>query len=90
MHIHDLFEEKARKGDGQFAIAYALMNLVDAHKSVATHLKYLGNGDAATTMGAIEAFGAHIGEKLEGLTSAISEIGIAINEFTINENEVEE
>jgi hypothetical protein len=28
------------------------------------HLKYLGNGDAATTMGAIEHLAVHLGEKM--------------------------
>jgi hypothetical protein len=36
MNIHDLFEEKARAGDGRFAIAFAIMELAEAHKSVAT------------------------------------------------------
>ena len=41
MNIHDLFEEKARAGDGRFAIAFAIMELAEAHKSVATWMKYL-------------------------------------------------
>lgn len=52
-------------------VAYAVMRLAIATENVAVHLKYLGNGDAATPMGAIEAFGAHIGDKLDGLTDAI-------------------
>jgi hypothetical protein len=65
--IEDLFEAKARKGDGLFAIAFALLRLADAQRAIATHIKYLGTGDAATTMGAIEFLGAHIGEKLDAL-----------------------
>jgi hypothetical protein len=61
----------AKKGDGLFAIAHAILKLADAQQNLATHVKYLGNGDAATTMGAIEAFGMHIGEKLDAITSAI-------------------
>jgi hypothetical protein len=72
MHTHDLFEQKARDGDGQFAIAYAILELAEASKNVAIWLKYLGNGDAATTMGAIEAFGDHIGKKLDDLTAAVA------------------
>ena len=30
--IVDLFEEKARGGDRAFAIAFALMNVADAHE----------------------------------------------------------
>ena len=43
MNIHDLFEEKARAGDGRFAIAFAIMELAEAHKSVATWMKYLAD-----------------------------------------------
>lgn len=71
--IRNLFEERAGGGEGLFAIAFALLELASAQESVAIHLKYLGNGDAATTMGAIEAFGKHIGEKLDDLTTAIAE-----------------
>jgi hypothetical protein len=70
-HIHDEFEQRARNGDGLFAIAFALLELANAQKSTATWLKYLGNGDAATTMGAIEAFGDHIGKKLDDMTDAL-------------------
>jgi hypothetical protein len=71
-HIADLIEDKART-DAGYAIAHALMRLADAQAATATHLKYLGNGNAVTTMGAIEAFGMHIGEKIDALTAAISE-----------------
>ena len=37
-----------------YAIAYAILKLADACQSVATQLKYLGTGDAGTTMGAVE------------------------------------
>lgn len=79
-HIQDFCEDKAHAGDAGFAIAYALLELAEAQKSLATHVKYLGNGDAATPMGAIEAFGAHIGEKLDALVEAIYESnGIAVH-----------
>ena len=73
IHIQDFCEDKARKGEGLFAVAYALLELAEAQKSCAVHLKYLGNGDASTTMGAIEAFGMQLGEKLDALTTAIQE-----------------
>jgi hypothetical protein len=72
VHLHDFIEEKARS-DGSYAVAYALLQVAAAQEKAATHLKYLGNGDAATTMGAIESFGLHIGEKLDALTQAITE-----------------
>jgi hypothetical protein len=75
MHIHDELEERAReKGGGLYAIAFAILELADAHKAVARHLKNLGNGDASTPFGALEGLGMHIGEKLDNLTTAISEL----------------
>ncbi len=65
--------EKAEDEAG-YAIAYAILKLSENVSNVAVHLKYLGNGDASTTMGAIEAFGMHIGEKIDNLTNAISTI----------------
>ena len=53
--------------DGAYAIACAIMALTRA-------IDRLGNADAITPMGAIEAFGLHIGEKLDALTNAISEL----------------
>lgn len=71
VRVQDLIEDKARNGDGLFAIAYAILELSEAQQSLANQVKYLGNGDAVTTMGAIEAFGANIGEKLEALARGI-------------------
>jgi len=70
--LRDYIEEKAAS-DGSYAIAWALLELVEAQKTIGVHLKYLGNGNAATTMGAIEAFGMHIGEKLDAMTDALRE-----------------
>jgi hypothetical protein len=56
--------EAANVVDGLFAIARAL-------NKVALALRDLGNGDATTSMGAIEAFGNHIGQKLDSLTDVI-------------------
>ena len=52
--------------DGLFAIARAL-------DGVARELKYLGNGNANTEMGAIEAHGKAIKDAFEGLGVSISE-----------------
>jgi hypothetical protein len=57
--------------DPGYAIAYALLRLADAQRHVATQIKFLGNGDATTKHGAIEAFGMHLGEKLDALVFAI-------------------
>jgi hypothetical protein len=58
------WELRANNGDGKFAIAVALLDIAKA-------LYALGNGNAATQMGAIEAFGDHIGKKLDDLTGAL-------------------
>ncbi len=59
-HIMDDFEDKARAGDGAFAIAYALLELAKHQKSTAKALQDLGNGDAATSFGATEGLGMQI------------------------------
>jgi hypothetical protein len=56
-------------------ITDALFTIGRALSDLAVHVKYLGNGDAGTRMGAIEAFGMHIGEKLDRLANAIEELG---------------
>jgi hypothetical protein len=58
------------KDAGLWAIAAGLYALAQAHRDAARHL---GNGDAATHMGAIEAFGKHIGERLDHLADVISD-----------------
>lgn len=52
--------------DGLFAMARAL-------REIAASLDRLGNGGATTQFGAIEAFGMHIGEKLERLIDVLGE-----------------
>ena len=49
--------------------------LVGSIYAVARALKLLGNADAATSMGAVEALGAVIQEGLLGITSVIENIG---------------
>lgn len=39
--IRELFEEKARKGDGAYAIAFALMDLSDSQEAAAKALQRL-------------------------------------------------
>lgn len=71
-HLHDLIERKASSDSG-FAIAYAVLQLAAAQDHCARNLKRLGNGDATTQMGAIEAFGLRIGEKLDAVASALEQ-----------------
>jgi hypothetical protein len=56
--------EHFAEDDGVYAIAVAIMRLSQA-------IDRLGNADAATPMGAIEAFGKHIGEKLDMIADAM-------------------
>lgn len=73
-HIEDLFEDRARKGDGSFAIAFALMQTAREQKSIAYQLGRLGMGDAASSMGAIELLSKTVDDL--GKT-----VGYAIEEF---------
>lgn len=52
--LEELFEERAAKGDGAYAIAHALLLLAKAQDRTATHVRNLGLADAATPMGAME------------------------------------
>jgi hypothetical protein len=45
----------------------------DRLSEIGVHLKYLGTGDAATTMGAIEFLASHLGEKLSEAASKIAD-----------------
>jgi hypothetical protein len=54
--------------DGAYAIAVALLQ-------VAAAIDRLGNADAATPMGAMEALGAVLSDKLERLADVISDKG---------------
>jgi len=52
-HIEDLCEERARKGDGAFAVAYALLRLADAQDRTARQIEWLGTGSTVFPDGAI-------------------------------------
>lgn len=62
----------ASKGDEGANITDALFAITEALVGIATQLKYLGNGNAGTTMGAIEGHAVHLGEKLETIGQEIS------------------
>lgn len=70
--LRDYIEERAASDSG-YAIALALFELADAQRTIGVHLKYLGVGDAATTMGAIEYLATHLGEKVDRIADAIIE-----------------
>lgn len=70
-HIQDLFEDKARKGDGAYAVAYALLELARAQERTATQLKNLGLADASTPYGAMEALIMQMKETGETIANAL-------------------
>jgi hypothetical protein len=81
--LEQLIKEQAEH-DGNYAVAYALLR-------VASQLKWLGTGDAATTMGALEFVGTMIKEAATTISTdvarsiaetatAISEVATAISE----------
>lgn len=48
--------------------------LSEALNSVAHHLKYLGNGDASTSMGAIENLSGQLKEGMESIAASIEKV----------------
>jgi len=69
-NLKALFEQKAREGDGSFAIAYALLELTDMQDKTAVAIYALGNANAATPMGAIEGLSREVGR----VAAAIAEL----------------
>jgi hypothetical protein len=66
----------------QWATAYAILRLGHAVESCATQLKYLGNGDAATQMGAIEALSTTIGEQMNRAVAALQSMDDSLGKMT--------
>lgn len=70
----ELAEEYRRRsleeGGGDYAIAAALLEVAEQQGRVATALKYLGTGDAASTMGAIEFLAVAVREGSKAIASA--------------------
>jgi hypothetical protein len=69
--IAEYLERSRSKGGGLYAVAVALLMNADATDRCATGLKYLGTGDAASTMGAIEFLTKAVKEGADTLASAI-------------------
>lgn len=67
--------EKARKGDGAFAVAYALLELADSQAATCRAIQRLGTGDAATSFGAIEALGIQVEKAAKVIADAVTYIG---------------
>jgi hypothetical protein len=77
-HIHDFFEERARAGDGAFAIAYAISKLTDAQIATARALNKLGVAEASTPYGAMENLAMQLTRAGEAVAGAVSEAGSTI------------
>jgi hypothetical protein len=56
--------------------------IATALQSIATHLKYLGVGDAATSRGALEFHATQVKEGAEVIASALNRIADAIEGLT--------
>ena len=72
-NFQDYCEDKAREGDSQFAVAFALLELARAQERSATALKHLGLADAATPFGAMEALIMQLKETGETVAEALRE-----------------
>jgi len=49
LHIHDFCEDKARSGEGAYALAYALLELAEAQMETAKALDHIGRNDLNPT-----------------------------------------
>lgn len=54
--------------------------LADALRAIARSITYLGNGDAMTPMGGLEALGKVLSESIDGLAAALGDVALAIRE----------
>lgn len=71
-HFEDYCEDRARKGDGAFAVAFAIMRLADQQRRVANEINSLGLGNAATPHGALEYLAMQVSQAGDRIAEAIS------------------
>jgi hypothetical protein len=64
---------------GAFCTPEEEENIVSAINRLALQVKYLGNGDAATSMGGLEALGKVLSESNQCIASALSGVAQAID-----------
>jgi hypothetical protein len=74
-NIEDYFEDKARAGEGSYAIAYALLKLSNEQERLATKLGQLGFDGPGHNMGALE----YLGLKVSDIASALENFGMSAN-----------
>jgi hypothetical protein len=84
---HDFFKERARAGDGAFAVAYAILNLTDAQIATARALNKLGVADASTPFGAMENLAMELKRASETVSGALSEAGTTVADALTKESD---
>ena len=62
--------------------------VADAINNLATQIKYLGNGDASTSMGGMEALGLEIKNAGSAVAAAIHDLAAAQREVAFSNNEL--
>jgi hypothetical protein len=72
--LDEIIEEKANS-DGLFAIAYAVLQLVDAQYATAKALNKLGVAEASTPFGAIEAHSMSVQKVADALADISGALG---------------
>ena len=73
MELLDLFADKSKK-DGQYAIAFSVLyHAIYGGGNIAGAIQRLGNGNAATELGAIENLSMVLGKKLAGAAENLGE-----------------
>lgn len=68
------------EGSPQECTVAAVLCVADALYDIAAALRALGTGDAATTMGAIEAHAVMSKDSVSGVASALSEVAASIRD----------
>ncbi len=82
--VAEALRDALETGDGRDCI-----NITDAVSDVGRALRLLGNADASTPMGALEAHGAVMLEASEKIASGLHDIADAIRETTTMTHGVE-
>lgn len=71
--MEELRQEIERQLEAGNPVAAGLFAIAAELQTLAVHIKYLGVGDAATTMGAIEYLATSLSEKIGDASFVISE-----------------
>jgi hypothetical protein len=58
--IEECFEEKARAGDGSFAVAFALLQVAQEQKAIAKALQNIGISESEHHVGALEKLAMNV------------------------------